>query len=61
MWCWHRWGKWSAPAEAIVADHLHEMGAFALCQARTCERCGKVQTYRLPRLRSLKAEKAPLP
>jgi hypothetical protein len=54
--CWHRWGKYSAPSETIMCDGTdYGMGYFAVIQERTCEKCGMVQTHRLPGLRRLES------
>jgi len=52
-YCWHRFGKWSKPSEAIMADSAFGMGWLAVIQERTCEKCGLLQTRPVPRLRRL--------
>jgi hypothetical protein len=35
----HEWGLWSRPQERYAANSV---------QTRTCQRCGKIQTKRIP-------------
>lgn len=54
-WCWHKFGKWGQPSETIMADGSdYGLGFLAVIQERTCEKCGLIQTHRLPKLRRLK-------
>lgn len=53
--CCHKWGKWSKPSETIMADSDLGLGWLAVIQERTCEKCGIVQTHRLPKLRRLES------
>lgn len=60
MICWHRWGKWSSPTNGIFAP-TDSVGYFAVCQLRLCEKCGKADYRRLPRMRSLEELKGQKP
>lgn len=53
--CWHKWGKWSAASETICADGDHSIGYLAVVQERVCDKCGLIDTHRLPKLRRLES------
>lgn len=53
MFCWHKWGKWSDPHNGIFVPSHSSLGYFAVCQLRICEKCGKAEYRRLPKMRSL--------
>lgn len=52
-WCWHKWGRWSAPHNGILAENDSSTGYFKVCQMRECEKCGLAEIRKLPKLRSL--------
>lgn len=52
MFCWHRWGKWSAPTKGIFSPSDGSIGYFSVCQLRECEKCGLAEYRRLPQMRS---------
>ena len=54
FFCWHSWGKWSDPHNGIFAPTDGSIGYFSVCQMRICEKCGKADYHRLPKMRSLK-------
>lgn len=53
MICWHRWGRWSSPHNGIFMKSESAIGYFAVCQLRECDKCGKAEYRRLPKVRSL--------
>lgn len=52
-WCWHKWGRWSSPSNGIFADMTYSVGHFSVCQLRECEKCGKAQYRKLPKVRRI--------
>ncbi len=34
MFCWHKWGKWSAPSQGIFTPSDGSIGYFSVCQLR---------------------------
>lgn len=57
MFCWHLWQKWSDPHNGVFGDDTG-FGYFAVAQIRTCEKCGKAEVRKLPKMRSLSELKA---
>lgn len=53
FFCWHKWGKWSSPYNGVFADADGSFGYFSVCQLRECEKCGKAEHRRIPKMRSL--------
>lgn len=52
MFCWHKWERWSNPHNGIFGGD-GSIGYFSVCQMRICEKCGKADYRRLPKMRSL--------
>ena len=57
MFCWHKWEKWSYPANAVIAEDIDCIGYFVVAQYRVCEKCGKTQYRKCPQIRSLRGLK----
>lgn len=53
FFCWHKWGKWSSPVNGIMENSSHSIGYFNVVQLRECDKCGKAEYRKLPKMRSV--------